>query len=209
MSNINRVKKRLFTVLYRILLGVWSPNDGTKLYATSQTAIEEVGAYQCIGFGDYLAHYLVRQHVAAGMPQREALVLAAYALSGIKDFVPNCGGMSIYVLIQNDGRIGILSSLHEGTCRQIQEYAKAYDFTTRELLIALANEDSEDADFERHLRAVLVPRLLEVRRRWTKARQQRQAAFREANPSLDDTQAAHAFRELSMGLAPDFASSPE
>jgi 20S proteasome alpha/beta subunit len=190
------------TISYRILFGVWSPGERVRLYSTSLTAIEEVKGYQCIGMGDYLAHYLVRQHVAGGIPQRHTLIHASYALSAIKDYVPDCGGMSIYVLLQNDGRTGVLTSIHPGPCSEIQEYAKPYDVATRELLIAMVNDDGDDVHFEQYLREVFAPRLLEVRKKWTKARRERWADFRASNPHLNEGKARSIFRDMSIGLLP-------
>jgi hypothetical protein len=190
------------SIPYSLLLAIWSPTDGTRLYVTAQTAIQEVNEYECIGVGDYLGHYLMRQAFSGGMLQRDALALAAYALAGIKDYVSGCGGMSVYVLLQNDGRVSVLTSLHDGVCSQLQKYAKTYDFITRGLLIALANEDSSDADFERFVAEVFVPTLVQVRRDWTKLREQRLTEFTALNRHLGKDEAKELFREFSLGLPP-------
>jgi hypothetical protein len=51
--------------------------------------------------------------------------VAAYALTGVKDYVPGCGGMSVYLLIRNDGRIGTITSLHPGPCELMDSTPKA------------------------------------------------------------------------------------
>ena len=189
------------SIPYQILLAVWLHSGETRLYVTAQTAIQEITDYECIGVGDYLAHYLIRQSFAGGSV-RSALALAAYSLAGIKDYVLGCGGMSVYVFVHKDGRVGVVTSEHDGPCSQLQQYAKTYDFSTRELLMSLANEDSEDKHFEQYLAKVFVPRLIEVRRKWTKARQQREAQFKGSNPHLDELRAREIFRDLSIGLLP-------
>jgi 20S proteasome alpha/beta subunit len=190
------------SITYRILLGVWSPRDKVKLYATSHTAIEEVKGYQCVGAGDYLAHYLIRKHVASGIPQAAALAHAAYALSVIKDFVPDCGGMSIYILLEHDGRVGVLTSIHPGRCSEIQQQANAHDFMARELLAMMADADRDDSHIEEYLLKTFVPRLLDVKKKWTRARKDRESAFKDANRILTDEQVKRAFREIELGLLP-------
>lgn len=192
---------------YRFLLALWSPTEGTKFFMTSQTALVAGGTYECIGVGDYLAHYLISRSFNGGSV-RDALALAAYFLAGIKDYVVGCGGMSVYVFLHNDGRVAVLTSEHDGPCSQLQKYAKTYDFHMRQLLISLANEDSEDRHFEQYLADVFVPRLMEVRRKWTKTRQEKEAKFRHLNPQLGEAEAKQIFRDLSIGLLPLPPSKP-
>jgi hypothetical protein len=181
---------------------MWSPGEPPRLYVTSQTALQQIDGYECIGIGDYLAHYLIRPSFTVGMAEKEALSLCAYALTGIKDYVSGCGGMSVYLLLQNDGKVGLLTSLHDGPCEQLQQYSHTYDFTTRQLLMALVNEDADDADFERYLTEVFNKTLLKVRSEWTRARQEREAKFSAVNPHLTPSEAKRLFRLISMGLPP-------
>ena len=103
------------------------------------------------------------------MPQRKVLPLAVYALASVKDYAPNCGGILVYLNMQHDGRIGVLTSHHPGICHDLEAYSKAYDLGNQELLLALTSEDSEDKHFESYLTQFWVPRILQVRRRWTGA----------------------------------------
>src|SRR5450432_3719510 len=80
---------------YQLLLAVWSPGDGAKFFMTEQTAVVAGRDYECIGIGDYLGHYLIGRSGTSGLAVREALALSAYALAGIKDYVRECGGMSV------------------------------------------------------------------------------------------------------------------
>src|SRR2546423_3744610 len=44
---------------YWLLLAMWLPSSGAKLFATHETALHEVDTYECIGSGQYLARYLI------------------------------------------------------------------------------------------------------------------------------------------------------
>ncbi len=93
---------------YSLLLGIWMPNERPRLYFTTATAITEVKEFQCIGIGGELASYLIRPGFY-GLTLTSAVALAAYTLGSVKDSITGCGGMSIYVLLRNDGTVGVLT----------------------------------------------------------------------------------------------------
>lgn len=189
---------------YRFILGLWlEQTHVAKLYVSTQTAIAEVNEYECIGEGDYLAHYLLRPSFLKGLPERQTLGIAAYALSAIKDYVDGCGGMSIYTVLHNNGQIGLVTSEHDGPMRELEKYSATYDFVTRELLTALVDEDSEDDDFEHYLMNTFKPRLMKVREEWSTYRKKKEQEFAVANPHLGPKEAKQLFRQLSMGIRPN------
>ncbi len=187
---------------YELLIAVWAPPERVALYATSETCIRKVDAFECIGIGRELASFIIRPTFLRFMPERKALSLAAYALVEVKESISGCGGMSVYLLLQNDGNVGSLTSLHKGKCEQLEEYSKTYDLITRELLMALTDEDTEDSDFERYLTEIFNQRILQVRHEWTKQRQTREAELAALNPHLTPEEARQTFRRLSMGILP-------
>jgi hypothetical protein len=189
-------------VRYDLLVAVWAPPERVALYATSETCIRKIDGFECIGIGCELASFIIRPTFLRLMPERKALSLAAYALVEVKESISGCKGMSVYLLLQNDGKVGTLTSIHKGKCEQLEEYSKTYDFITRELLMALTDEDTEDADFERNLTEIFNQRILQVRHKWTKERQTREAEFATLNPHLTPEEAKQVFRQLSMGMAP-------
>jgi hypothetical protein len=187
---------------YELLIAVWTPPERVALYVTSETCIRKVDSFECIGIGRELASFIIRPTFLRLMPERKALSLAAYALVEVKESISGCGGMSVYLLLQNDGNVGTLTSLHQGKCEQLEGYSKAYDFIARELLMALADEDTEDSDFERYLTEIFNQRILEVRHKWTKERQAKESEFAALNPHLTPKEAKQMLRQLSIGMVP-------
>jgi hypothetical protein len=98
--------------------------------------------------------------------------------------------------------VGTLTSFHKGKCEQLEVYSKTYDFITRELLMALTDEEKEDADFERYLTETFNQRILQLRHEWTNERQTRESEFAALNSHLSPEEAKQAFRQLSLGLVP-------
>jgi hypothetical protein len=188
---------------YELLIALWASPERVALYATTETSIRKVDGFECIGIGRELASFIIRPTFLRLMPERKALSLAAYALVEVKESISGCGGMSVYLLLQNDGNVGTLTSIHKGKCEQLEEYAKTYDFVTRELLMALADEDRDDSDFERYLIETFNDSILEVRHKWTKERQAKEAEFAGLNPHLTPREAKQIFRQLAMGMAPN------
>jgi hypothetical protein len=141
------------------------------------------------------------------MPERQALSLAAYALAGVKESISGCGGMSVYILLQNDGNVGTLTSLHKGICEKSEGFATTYNLLTRQLLMALTDEEREDSDFERFLTEIFNQRILQVRHGWTKERQARESEFAALNPHLTPSELKNVLRQLSIGLGPESPKS--
>lgn len=185
---------------YELLFGLLAQGDRARLYVTSQTAVQEISSWAPIGIGCDLAQHLIQR----GSPESitDAVKLAAYALSEIKESVPGCGGMSIYMLLKNDGRHGVVTSIHDGPCKELQEFARHYDFITRELLMQLCNEDATDEHCERYLAQTFAQRILNVRRKWSASWRCREEEFLRLNPHLSPADAKRTHRELSLGLLP-------
>ena len=184
---------------YEILIGLVSEGDRARLYVSSQTAVQEITSWAPIGIGCDLARHLI-QHGPSTVTG--AVKVAAYALSEIKESAPGCGGMSIYMILQNDGRHGVVTSIHDGPCKQLQDFARTYDFVTRELLMQLANEDATDEHCEQYLREVFTQRIMEKRRQWSAVWREREEAFANVNPHLSPAEARRLHRELSLGILP-------
>jgi hypothetical protein len=187
---------------YELLIALGIPPKPVELYVTSETCVRRVSTFECVGIGRELASFIIRPTFTGLMPQRKALALAAYALVAVKESISGCGGMSVYLLLQSDGNVGIVTSDHEGVCENLESYSKTFDFSTRQLLMALADEDADDKDFERNLTEIFNQRILSVRHEWTKERQAREARFATANPHLKPEQVKIAFRQISMGMPP-------
>lgn len=128
--------------------------------------------------------------------------MAAYTLACVKQSIAGCGGMSVYLLLRRDGASGILTSEHDGPTKEIEGYARAYDFTMRRLLLWMADMQSEDLYFEKNLSECVVKELVRKRREWTQAYKAKEQSFAGLNPHLTPAQAKDMFAEISMGFLP-------
>jgi 20S proteasome alpha/beta subunit len=156
---------------YELLLAICPKQQPAALYVTHQTAIRQEFAYDCIGSGEALAHYLIRPSFGMGMDERRITSLAAFTLAGVKDYVPGCGGLSEFVFIRNDGIMGqFFSKASIGitprtSTEWLEAHAKEYELISRQLLFALPNPDISDDDFEKNV-GLFRDRALDLRRRW-------------------------------------------
>jgi hypothetical protein len=188
---------------YWLLIAIWSPGKRVALYVTNETAIREVTTFDCIGIGRELADYLIRPCFMSLMPERLVLPLAAYALAAVKNSITGCGGMSVYFVVrQDDGQTGLVSSSHPGICEQLDSFSKVYDVMTTELLLQMSDPLKGDADFAEVLRDNFSARLIAVRRGWTAQREKRILEIASHNPHLSASQVRQAFDQLSMGIVP-------
>ena len=193
---------------YNLLVSLWSPGAGTSLYVTNQTAIRPVYGFECIGAGNELAGYLIRPTFSASMHLREALSLASYALKAAKDSVPGCGGMSIFLIVLNDGRFGTITSVNAGPTKNLEEYSNAYDFSTRELLVSLTNTNTQDDDVERYISEVFSKRVMDVRRQWSADYAKRFAEFAKRNTHLSSEEGKRFFDDIQIGIVPNPIAQP-
>lgn len=172
---------------YSLLLAIWTSNGGVQLFSTTATALTEVRQFQCLGVGAELASYLIRPGFLSPS-LKQASSLAAYALACVKESISGCGGMSVYLLLRRDGTSGVLTSEHDGPTKEIERYARAYDFTMRRLLLWMADMQGEDIYFERNLSELVVKEIIEKRRQWTQAYRAKEQAFADVNPHLTPAQ---------------------
>ncbi len=185
---------------YQFLIAIWSPGKRVELYSTTRTALRRISNFECIGIGAELAAYLIRPGFSAPS-LKNALGLATYVLASVKEAVTGCGGMSLYSLFRNDGQIGILTSMHDGPTKDVEDYAKQYDFTMRRLLMWMADPEMEDAHFEQNL-TEMVNEIIQKRRNWSRMRRDREREFAESNPELKPSQVKTMFSDIAMGFLP-------
>jgi 20S proteasome alpha/beta subunit len=186
---------------YSLLLAIWTNNGGVKLFSTTSTALTEVRQFQCLGVGAELASYLIRPGFLSPS-LRQACSLAAYALACVKESISGCGGMSVYLLLRKDGTSGVLTSEHDGPTKEIERYARVYDFTMRRLLLWMAEMQGEDIYFEKNLSELVVKEIIDKRREWTEAYRAKEQGFADVNPHLTPAQAKEMFADISMGFPP-------
>jgi len=122
-------------------------------------------------------------------------------LASVKEAVTGCGGMSLYSLFRNDGQIGILTSMHDGPTKDVEDYAKQYDFMMRRVVMWMADPEMEDAHFEQNL-TEMVNEIIQKRRNWSRMRRDREREFAESNPELKPSQVKTMFSDIAMGFLP-------
>ncbi|HEY3939275.1 MAG TPA: hypothetical protein VGL97_17720 [Bryobacteraceae bacterium] len=183
---------------YQFLIAFWSTNGSVSLFSTNQTAIRKVNGFECIGIGSDLASYLVLPMFYEGMADAEALYIAIYALARVKDSIVGCGGTSIFTNIRaRDGNIGTLTTNHEGPCKEIEEYARAFDSTVHRLLLWMAATNMEEHDFVANVTEDFNQEILGIRSRWKASYEMRVRKLAEANPTF----APERIREIAHKLA--------
>jgi len=185
---------------YSLLVGLWTER-GSQLYCTTATALREIKDFECIGIGGELAQFIVRQ----GLPSlslREAVALAAYTLAGVKEGITGCGGMSVYLLLRNDGSTGVLTSQHEGATKNLEKNARLFDFTVRRLLVWMADMQAEDIHLEQNVSELVMKPLIEKRNEWRQTYKLKQRQFAELNPHLTPSQVEEMFGDISFGFSP-------
>jgi 20S proteasome alpha/beta subunit len=191
---------------YSLLIGIWTPDERPQLYFTTATAITEVKDFQCIGIGGELASYLIRPGFN-GLTLKSATALAAYTLGSVKDSISGCGGMSIYVLLRNDGAIGVLTSEHDGATKEVEKYAKVFDFQIKRLLLWMADLQGEDIHFERNVSNLMVQPIKDKHSEWVQAYKKKERQFAAVNPHLQPDEVKQMFADISMGFVPSGSST--
>jgi 20S proteasome alpha/beta subunit len=186
---------------YSLLLALWTKSGGVQLFSTTATALTEVRQFQCLGVGAELASYLIRTGFLSPS-LKQASSLAAYTLACVKESIAGCGGMSVYILLRKDGTSGVLTSEHDGPTKEIEKYARVYDFTMRRLLLWMADMQGEDVYFERNLSELVVKEIIGKRREWMQGYRAKEQGFADVNPHLTPAQVKDMFVDISMGFLP-------
>jgi hypothetical protein len=92
-------------VSFQFIVALWSELEGLRLLRTSGAAVSPANPFECIGSGEYLAHYLMKPFHSASMSYESAIAMAAHALSEAKMFDSSCGGFSDMILLRGDGAL--------------------------------------------------------------------------------------------------------
>lgn len=92
--------------------------------------------------------------------------------------------MSIYVLLRNDGSLGILTSEHDGATKEVEKYAKAFDFKIKRLLLWMADLQGEDLHFEQNVSNLVVQPIKDKHIEWVQAYRKKEQHFAALNPHL-------------------------
>jgi hypothetical protein len=91
----------------QMLVGIWLRNE-TRLYSLHETVLLRVEKYECLGAGEYLSKYLVKQYERANpgpFTLTDAAFLATYCTEEAIDYDERCGGEAEVVVMRNSGEI--------------------------------------------------------------------------------------------------------
>lgn len=92
---------------YEHLVGIWLRGK-TGLFVSHETVLEPVMEYECIGAGEYLAKYLIRQYRKANsgpLTLEDVTLIATYAVENAIDYDERCGGEAEILIFRNSGEI--------------------------------------------------------------------------------------------------------
>lgn len=131
----------------QMLVGMWSHLDNTlTLLATVENAVTVVRDYECLGAGQYLAHYLIPtlfRHDS--MAQKDAANIALHVLKETKEHVDTCGGGSQLIVLRNDGNF---SSVGYSSLRGGEMMSAAYKDAVRRLLVVCGDLATTDEQLQ-------------------------------------------------------------
>jgi hypothetical protein len=199
---------------YWLLMALWIEGNGSKLYVSSQTALNESTDFECEGSGKQLARHLLRPWFRGRMPYSEALCQAAYALTHVKDTVQYCDGLSVFRFIDHDGNVSFTTS-QEGfasTCGEIERYAKGYDMLTKRLLEYIFDPMKDEQYFEQNLKVLFTDDLRHMFSEIVANRDTHRTTLAKMNPHLSPSQVRKLAAQWSMGIVqapPPSPASPE
>lgn len=92
-------------VFMQMLVGIWLRNE-TRLYSLHETILMPVEEYECLGAGEYLSKYLIKQYKHANpgpFTLADAAVLAIYCVKEAIDYDDRCGGEAETLIMRNSG----------------------------------------------------------------------------------------------------------
>ncbi|MGH9794484.1 MAG: hypothetical protein ACRD5G_06910 [Candidatus Acidiferrales bacterium] len=86
---------------YWLLICGWLKQEGVALFVTDEDSVTPVDQFDCKGTGDYLFRYLVQSIFKPDLEIQKAVVLATHALQEIKNYDPNVGFNSEFMIFDS------------------------------------------------------------------------------------------------------------
>ena len=126
-------------VFMQMLVGIWLRNQ-TRLFVLHETVLIPVEEYECLGAGEYLSKYLIKQYRRANpepFTVADATLLATFCVEEAIDYDERCGGEAEIVIMRNDGEI---SNAHKTALYPNYKLPGAFRSETWKLLHGLAVE---------------------------------------------------------------------
>jgi 20S proteasome alpha/beta subunit len=155
---------RIGTLNLGLLIGLWSEvEQSLQMFTSEDTALMSAPGYDCLGSGDYLAHYLIRDRYEGHlMPLADILLLAINMLTSIKSYDDGCGGRSDFQIMTTDGEVKSYAFGMDISVRE--KFGNSFDLATRGLFSDLwhakdAAEVAEKlAEFSEEMEGILKER---------------------------------------------------
>lgn len=126
-----------------MLVGTWSHVDNMlTLLATRENAVTKVTDYECLGAGQFLAHYLVPtmfRHSA--MSQDDAVNIAVHVMKETKGYVDTCGGSSQLIVL---GKNGVFKHVGYVGLNRSETMSEAFKQAVQRLLVCSADLTADD-----------------------------------------------------------------
>jgi hypothetical protein len=120
----------------------------SRLFHSLGPVVNEKTEYAVAGVGEVLAEFLAGRMYENYLTAYQCVILAAYILYQSKEHVEGCGGESHIAILRNDGSSGIVENRRIET---ITELLKFGDFESGRMLLATANLEYGDEDFEKQI----------------------------------------------------------
>lgn len=122
---------------YSFLIAVRPTGGQVELFRTHEIVMHAVpGGYSCIGTGEPLADYLLRSSASCGLPERQALRLAAFTVTLAKGKVPGCGGDTLCLSVRSDGTVREFYGDRE--IQQMERQAGGYFLKAQQLFLPIS-----------------------------------------------------------------------
>jgi len=118
---------------------IWSPRDGLYNFSTDDTSIIRFRGYDCIGSGEYLAHFLIRpryKSLTRPVALDDVLLIAISTLMSIREYDADCGGKSEFVVVRRDGQFTPVKTLDISHGEHV---AMGFREATDKLLLTISN----------------------------------------------------------------------
>ncbi len=131
---------------FSLLVAIPSITGSVELYASHETSIRRIDAFECTGIGNLFAGHLVRKSFIPTYTEFMALCIAAHMLALVKEHVPGCGGPSQFISVRHDGTAKRFDG--HPCVGQLETWSDDQRFLSTELLFQHMDMHMADSDFE-------------------------------------------------------------
>lgn len=129
---------------YWLLICGWLKKEGVALFVTDEDAVTPVEEFDCKGTGEYLFRYLVQSMYLPDLEIQKVVVLATHALEEIKQYDPNVGFNSEFMIF--DSTNSRFSGIAGYDIHHVEQFGHILRRSMYELLYRIADlRESEES----------------------------------------------------------------